>query len=216
MGLGNLLLILALLLFLPAWSLSYREGWLFLVVFFLSVLVITLYFLKKDPELIKNRLRAGPVAEKEGSQKIIQSLAGILFVLVFVVSGTDHRLGWSAVPFSVVIAGDLLVILGLYIVFLVFRENRFSSGIIEVGKGQRLVSTGPYAVVRHPMYAGASIMLLGIPPALGSWWAFVFVFLLMAVIVWRLLDEEKFLSEHLQGYAEYRGNTRYRLIPFIW
>jgi protein-S-isoprenylcysteine O-methyltransferase Ste14 len=216
LGFGNLLFILVLLLFLPAWSLDYWEAWVFLFVFFSSVLVITLYFLKKDPGLIENRLRAGPAAEKEKSQKMIQWLAGIFFVLVFIVSGTDHRLGWSEVPPSLVIAGDILVILGLYIVFLVFRENRYTSGVIEVGKDQELISTGPYAIVRHPMYAGAFVMLLGVPISLGSWWAFFFIFLLFAAIAGRLLHEEKFLSIHLPGYAEYCGKTRYRLIPFIW
>jgi len=215
-GLGQLLVILAFLLFLPAWSLGYWEGWLFLLVFFLSVLVITLYFLKKDSRLIENRLRAGPAAEKEKRQKMIQSLAGFFFVLVFIVSGTDHRLCWSEVPLYLVITGNILVILGFYIVFLVFRENSYTSGVIEVDKDQKVISTGAYSVVRHPMYAGAFIMLLGIPFALGSWWAFVFVFLLIAVIVWRLLDEENFLSKNLPGYPEYCENTRYRLIPFLW
>jgi protein-S-isoprenylcysteine O-methyltransferase Ste14 len=216
LGLGNLLLILVLLLFLPAWSLDYREAWVFVLVFFSSVLVITLWFLEKDPKLIENRLRAGPAAEKEKSQKIIQSLAGIFFVLVFIVAGTDHRLGWSSVPPILVIAGNVLVILGLYIVFLVFRENSFTSGTIDVGRDQQVISTGPYAVVRHPMYAGAFVMLLGVPLALGSWWAYIFVFLLFAAIVGRLLHEEKFLSIHLTGYREYCGKTRYRLIPFTW
>ncbi|HMA05985.1 MAG TPA: isoprenylcysteine carboxylmethyltransferase family protein [Methanomicrobiales archaeon] len=216
LGLVNLLLILLLLLFVPAWSLTYWEGWLFILVFFLPVLLITVYFLEKDPGLIESRLQAGPIAEKERSQKIIQSFAGIFFVLVFIVAGTDHRLGWSEVPLSLVIAGDILVVLGLSIVFLVFRENSFTSGTIEVGKDQEVISTGPYAVVRHPMYAGASLMLLGIPPALGSWWAFPFVFLLIAVIAGRLLDEEKFLSKNLAGYAEYSRKVRYRLIPFVW
>lgn len=216
LGLGNLLLILLLLLFVPAWSFSYREGWLFILVFFSSVFVITAWFLKKDPKLIENRLKAGPVAEKERSQKIIQSLAGIFFVLVFVIAGTDHRLGWSEVPFSLVIAGDILVVLGLYVVFLVFRENSYTSGTIEVGKDQQVISTGPYAVVRHPMYAGAFVMLLGVPPALGSWWAYPFVFLIYAAIVGRLLHEEMFLSEHLPGYADYMRKTRYRLVPRIW
>jgi protein-S-isoprenylcysteine O-methyltransferase Ste14 len=115
-----------------------------------------------------------------------------------------------------VIAGNLLVILGLYIVFLVFRENSYTSGVIAVGKDQQVISTGPYAVVRHPMYAGAFVMLLGVPPALGSWWAFPFVFLIFAAIVVRLLQEEKFLSGNLPGYTEYCQETRYRLIPHIW
>jgi protein-S-isoprenylcysteine O-methyltransferase Ste14 len=185
-------------------------------VFFLSVLVITLWFLEKDPRLIENRLKAGPAAEKERSQQIIQSLAALFFVLVFVIAGTDHRLGWSAVPFSLVIAGDLLVVLGLSIVFLVFRENSYASGTIRIGDGQQLVATGPYAVVRHPMYAGAFVMLFGVPPALGSWWAYIPVFLIFGAIIGRLLQEEQFLLVHLPGYREYCGKTRYRLVPFIW
>jgi protein-S-isoprenylcysteine O-methyltransferase Ste14 len=185
-------------------------------VFFSSVLVITLWFLKEDPTLIESRLRAGPVAEKERSQRIIQSIAGLLFVLIFVVSGTDHRLGWSEVPFSLVIAGDILVILGLSIVFLVFRENIYTSGTIGVAKDQTVISTGPYAIVRHPMYAGAFVMIFGIPLALGSWWALIFVLLLDASIIWRLLEEEKFLSVHLPGYREYCAKIKHRLIPFIW
>jgi protein-S-isoprenylcysteine O-methyltransferase Ste14 len=216
LGLGNLLLILVVLLFVPAWSLAYWEGWLFLLVFISSVLVITLSFLKKDPRLIESRLRAGPAAETERSQRIIQSLAGLFFVLVFVVAGTDHRLGWSEVPPALVIAGNILVVLGLYIVFLVFRENSYTSGVIEVGRDQQVISTGPYEVVRHPMYAGAFVMLLGVPPALGSWWAFPFVFLIFGAIIARLLQEEKFLLVHLPGYREYCGKTRYRLIPFVW
>jgi protein-S-isoprenylcysteine O-methyltransferase Ste14 len=216
LGFFSLFLILALLLFVPAWSLAYPEGWAFLLSFLLPVLAITVYFLKKDPKLIESRVRAGPVAEKERRQRIIQSLASACFALIFIVAGTDHRLGWSEVPLLPVIAGDLLVILGLCVVFLVFRENSYSSAIIEVGRDQAVISTGPYAVVRHPMYTGAFVMLLGVPPALGSWWAFPFVFLLMAVIVWRLLDEERFLGEHLPGYREYCGKTRYRLVPFIW
>jgi protein-S-isoprenylcysteine O-methyltransferase Ste14 len=115
-----------------------------------------------------------------------------------------------------VFLGDVLVALGLYIVFHVFRENTFTSATIEVKDEQQVISTGPYAVIRHPMYSGAFIMLLGIPLALGSWWAFIFVFLLFAAIIWRLLEEEKFLSKNLPGYTGYRQKVRYRLIPFIW
>jgi protein-S-isoprenylcysteine O-methyltransferase Ste14 len=215
-GLGQLIVALAVLLFLPAMSLDYWEGWVFLIVFPVSVLVITLYFLKRDPGLIESRIRAGPGAEKEKSQRMIQAIASIFFILTFIVPGLDHHFGWSMVPLPLVIAGDILVVLGLGIIFLVFRENRFTSGVIEVGRDQTVISTGPYAVVRHPMYAGAFIMLFGIPPALGSWWAFMFVILLFAAIVWRLIDEEKFLSKNLPGYHEYCGKVRYRLVPFVW
>jgi protein-S-isoprenylcysteine O-methyltransferase Ste14 len=216
LGLLNLVVILAILLFLPSWSFRYWQAWLFLLVFTLSVFLITLYFLRKDPNLIQSRLKAGPVAEQEKSQKIIQALAGIFFILPFIISSIDHRLGWSRVPIWMVLLGDVLVALGLYIVFLVFRENTFTSATIEVKDEQKVISSGPYAVIRHPMYFGAFIMLFGIPLALGSWWAFIFVFLLIAAIVWRLLEEEKFLSKNLPGYTSYRQKVRYRLIPFVW
>jgi protein-S-isoprenylcysteine O-methyltransferase Ste14 len=216
LGLIQLLIMLAIFLFLPGWSLNYWQAWVFLAVFSISVSLITLYFLKKDPSLIQSRLKVGPVAERERSRKIIQTLAGIFFTLPFITSSIDHRLGWSRVPTILVLLGNILVALGLYIVFLVFRENTFTSATIEVKDEQKVISTGPYAVIRHPMYSGAFIMLLGIPLALGSWWALIFVFLLLAAIVWRLLEEEKFLSKNLPGYTSYRQKVRYRLIPFIW
>ncbi len=215
-GLAQLILILAVLLFLPTWSFHYWQAWIFLLVFAVSVLLITLYFLQKDPRLIESRLKAGPAAEQEKSQKVIQTLASLFFILPFIIASLDHRFGWSHVPTYLVLLGDVLVALGLYIVFLVFRENSFTSATIEVQEEQRVISTGPYAVIRHPMYSGAFIMLLGVPLALGSWWALIFVFLLFAAIVWRLLEEEKFLAKNLLGYTNYRQKVRYRLIPFIW
>lgn len=216
LGLAQLVVLIAIFLFLPGWSFNYWQAWVFLLVFAVSVFLITLYFLKKDPNLIQSRLKAGPAAEQQKSQKIIQALAGIFFILPFITASIDHRLGWSKVPTWIVLFGDILVALGLYIVFLVFRENTFTSATIEVKDEQKVISTGPYALIRHPMYSGAFLMLLGIPLALGSWWAFIFVFLLFAAIVWRLLEEEKFLSKNLPGYADYRQKVRYRLLPFIW
>jgi protein-S-isoprenylcysteine O-methyltransferase Ste14 len=205
LGLVQLVVLLAVFLFLPGWTFNYWQGWVFLVIFTVSVVLITLYFLKKDPSLIQSRVKAGPAAEQQKSQKIIQALTGI-----------DHRLRLSDVPTWLILLGDILVALGLYFVFLVFRENTFTSATIEVKDEQRVISTGPYALIRHPMYCGAFIMLLGVPLALGSWWAFIFVFLLFVAIVWRLLEEEKFLSKNLPGYTSYREKVRYRLIPFIW
>jgi protein-S-isoprenylcysteine O-methyltransferase Ste14 len=216
LGLAQLVVLIAILLFLPGWSFNYWQAWVFLAVFAISVCLITLYFLWKDPNLIQSRLKVGPFAEQQKSQKIIQALASISFMLPFITSSIDHRLGWSNVPVWVVLLGDLLVALGLFIVFLVFRENTFTSAIIEVKDEQKVTSTGPYALIRHPMYSGAFIMLSGIPLALGSWWALVFVFLLFAAIVWRLLEEEKFLAKNLPGYTNYRQKVRYRLIPYIW
>ncbi|HEY2581619.1 MAG TPA: isoprenylcysteine carboxylmethyltransferase family protein, partial [Mucilaginibacter sp.] len=137
-----------------------------------------------------------------------------LAIIVF--PALDHRLSWSSVPLFVVAIGDILIITGFYIVFLVFKENTFTSAIIEVSEEQTIISTGPYAIVRHPMYIGALILLLGIPIALGSWWGLFAIVPISAVIVWRLIDEEKFLLENLPGYQQYQQKVRYRLLPFIW
>src|ERR1051325_6534967 len=160
-GLAQLVLILAVLLFLPAWTLNYWQAWVFLLVFGGSVFLITLYFLRKDPNLIQSRLKAGPAAEQQKSKKVIQALASLFFILPFITSSLDHRFGWSKIPAWIVLLGDLLVALGLYIVFLVFRENTFTSATIEVKEEQKVRLTGPYALIRHPMYSGAFIMLLG-------------------------------------------------------
>jgi len=216
LGLAQLVIVLGVLLFLPGWTFNYWQAWVFLGAFGISVFLITLYFLRKDPNLIQSRLKVGPAAEQQKSQKIIQGLASVFFILPFITASVDHRLRLSRVPMGLVILGDILVVLGLYTVFLVFRENTFTSATIEVQQEQRVISSGPYAVIRHPMYSGAFVMLLGIPLALGSWWAFVFVFLLFAAIVWRLLEEEKFLSRNLPGYESYRQKVHYRLIPFVW
>ena len=151
-----------------------------------------------------------------GLAQLVLILVILLFLLPFITARLDHRFSWSKIPKGIVFLADIFVVLGLYIVFLVFRENTFTSATIEVKDEQKVISTGPYGLIRHPMYAGAFIMLLGIPLALGSWWAFIFVFLLFAAIVWRLLAEERFLSRNLPGYREYRQKVRYRLIPYIW
>lgn len=203
-------------LFLPAWTLDYREAWVFLAVFFTPVLAITLYLITRDPKLLERRINAGPGAEKERSQKIIQFLATIAFIMIFVLSAFDHRFKWSRVPMFLVAAGDICVALGLLIVFFVFKENSFASATIEVGNEQTVVSTGPYALVRHPMYFGAFVMLLGTPLALGSWWGLLTVIPIIVVIIWRLLDEELFLEKNLPGYLAYRDMVKYRLLPFIW
>jgi protein-S-isoprenylcysteine O-methyltransferase Ste14 len=215
-GLTQFLLTLAALLFGSAWSLRYWQAWAFLAVFGASVTAITLYLLQKDPALLERRMRAGPGAEKEKSQKVIQVVANIFFLALIVVPGLDHRFGWSHVSVPVVLAGDGLVLIGLLTVFLVFRENSYTSGIIEVAADQRVVSTGPYRIVRHPMYAGALVLIFGMPLALGSTWGLVWCLPLVAAIVVRLIDEERYLVRHLAGYAEYRERTRYRLIPGLY
>jgi protein-S-isoprenylcysteine O-methyltransferase Ste14 len=216
LGLAKLVAILVLCLFLPAWSFDFWEAWTYVGVFGASVAAITWYLQKQDPELLRRRLAAGPAAETERRQKVIQAIASIAFAGIFLVAGLDHRVGWSNVSASLVLAGDVLVLLGLGIVFLVFRENSYSSATIETTDNQPVISTGPYAVVRHPMYAGASLFLIGTALALGSYWALPSVAVLAFVILLRLLDEERFLSGRLPGYGEYLSKIKYRLIPFIW
>jgi protein-S-isoprenylcysteine O-methyltransferase Ste14 len=215
-GFLQLFIMLLLLLFLPAWTFHYWQAWVFLAVFFIPALVITIYLGKNDLSLLQRRVDAGPREEKRRSQKIIQAIAQLAFFCIIVIPAVDHRLGWSVVPVYAVGIGDVLVLSGFYIVFLVFKENTFTSAIIEVAKDQTVISTGLYGIVRHPMYMGALVLLFGIPPALGSWWGPLFVIPMIAVLAWRLLDEEKFLAADLKGYSEYQLKVKYRLLPFIW
>lgn len=215
-GLAQLVVIMALALFLPAGTVDYWQAWVFLAVFFVSVFWITVYLMRNDPALLERRVKAGPGAEKEKGQKLIQALASVAFIAVLVVPALDRRFGWTRIPIWGIAVGNVLVALGLLFVFLVFKENTFTSATIEVGAEQKVISTGPYAVVRHPMYAGALVMLVGMPLALGSVWGLLAVLVIAAVIVWRLLDEEEFLAKNLPGYAEYRRTVRYRLVPFVW
>jgi protein-S-isoprenylcysteine O-methyltransferase Ste14 len=215
-GLFFLVLVLALALFIPAGTINYWQAWVFLVVWTVSVLAITLYLMKRDPGLLERRVATGPVAEQQLSQQIIQALSSLAFIVMFVLPALDHRFAWSSVPLIVVVVGDILVAFGLYSVFLVFKENTYTSAIIAVGAEQKIITTGPYAVVRHPMYAGAFIMLFGVPLSLGSWWGLLPVLPMIVVIVVRLLEEEKFLVKNLAGYEEYCNKVKYRIIPFIW
>jgi len=215
-GLIALAIVMWLALFLPSWTLSYWQGWLYWAVFTASISVISVYFLKKDLTLIANRLKAGPMAEKEKSQQVTQAFLAVFFILLLLFPPLDFHFHWSNVPWLVVLVADVFVVLGLAVVFLVFRENSFTSAVIEVNTGQNVISTGPYRVVRHPMYAGALLMLFFTPLALGSFLGLLFFFPLILVIVFRIVEEEKFLTKNLSGYREYTKKTHYRLIPFIW
>jgi protein-S-isoprenylcysteine O-methyltransferase Ste14 len=215
-GGAQLFVAMALVLFLPAWTILWWQAWVFLGVFFVSVAAITVYFLKRDPKLIERRLKAGPGAETDPAQKIIQGITSIAFLAVLLVPGFDHRLGWSVVPWPLTLVGDVIVAAGFYLIFLVFRENSYTSGVIETADNQTVIDTGPYAVVRHPMYAGAVLMFLGVPLALGSYWSLVPVAVMFGGIVVRLLAEERYLIAHLPGYGRYRTKTRFRLLPGIW
>jgi len=215
-GLFALAVVMWLALFLPSWTLSYWQGWLYWAVFTASISVISAYFLKKDLTLIANRLKAGPMAEKEKSQQVTQTFLAVFFILLLLFPPLDFHFHWSNVPWLLILVADFFVVLGLAVVFLVFRENSFTSAVIEVNTGQNVISTGPYRVVRHPMYAGALLMLFFTPLALGSFWGLLFFLPMLLVIVFRIVEEEKFLTKNLSGYREYTKKTHYRLIPFIW
>jgi protein-S-isoprenylcysteine O-methyltransferase Ste14 len=215
-GLAILLLVMASLLFVPAGTLDYWQAWTFLATYFAASLAISLYLIRKDPALLARRMSGGPFAEKEPVQKLIMSGTSLGFIGLLVLSAIDHRLGWSDMSASLAIAGDVILVLGWLGIYVVFRENSFASATIESAADQRVISTGPYAWVRHPMYAAALVMLLGIPLALGSYWGVIIVVALVPLLIWRLTDEERFLAQNLPGYREYQGRVRYRLLPLIW
>jgi protein-S-isoprenylcysteine O-methyltransferase Ste14 len=216
LGFAGLLASLALLLFAPAGTPDFWEAWVYLLIFAASTGLITLYLWRNDPKLLERRVNAGPGAEKEQTQKRIQLLASLAFIGLFLVSSLDHRFSWSEVPLWGVFVGEFLVVLGFLLVFLVFKENAFTAATIEVAPEQAVVSTGPYAIVRHPMYAGALVMLFGTPLALGSWWGLLMFVAMAGIIVLRLLDEERFLAKHLPGYEQYRRTVQFRLVPYLF
>ena len=216
LSLALLAAVMGLLLFVPAGTAHYWQGWVYLALFVGASALTTLYLLKRDRALLERRMRGGPTAEKRPMQRFIMICTSIGFVALLVVPGLDRRFGWSEVPLALVIVGDALVAIGFSLIFIVYRENTFTSATIEVAENQRVVSTGPYAIVRHPMYASASLYLLGTPLALGSYWGVVPIAAMLPFLIWRLFDEEAFLVKNLPGYAEYRTRVRHRLIPFIW
>jgi protein-S-isoprenylcysteine O-methyltransferase Ste14 len=215
-GLAVLLLVMASLVFAAAGTLRYWQAWTFLAVYFAASLAITLDLIRNDPALLARRMSGGPLAEKEPAQKLIMSATSLGFIGLLVLPAIDHRLGWSDLPGWAAIAGDVIMLLGWLGIFFVFRENSFASAVIESAADQRVISSGPYAWVRHPMYAAALVMLLGMPLALGSAWGVLLVLALVPLLIWRLMDEERFLVNHLAGYREYQAKVRYRLLPLIW
>ena len=216
LALAALAVVIGLLLFVPAGSLHYWQAWTYLAIFMAASVLTTLDLMKRDPALLERRMSGGPFAEKEPTQRLIMLCASIGFAALLIVPALDHRFGWSVVPLGGVLAGDAFVAIGFYLISLVFRENTFAAATIKVGEGQEVISTGPYAIVRHPMYASASLYLLGTPLALGSFWGIVPMVAMMPVLMWRLIDEERFLANNLAGYTDYQRRVRYRLVPFVW
>jgi protein-S-isoprenylcysteine O-methyltransferase Ste14 len=210
------LVIVSLLIFVSAWSLAFWEAWVFLVVFFIPQLLMIIYFSRTDPDLLERRLKGRLFAENRTRQKIIMSLISLFFVFTVFVSGLDHRLNWSHVPTFLVVAADVAVVLGFIIQFDTFKQNSFASAVVEIAAKQEVISTGSYAVVRHPMYAGALVVDFFLPIALGSWWGVLFVLVILVLIILRLFDEEKLLVLSLPGYEAYCQRVKYRLIPNFW
>lgn len=210
------LAVLVLLLFLPAGTLNYWQAWVFIATSMVATLVPSVYLARTNPAALERRMRAGPRAEARPLQKIVIIGAFLAFLGMLVLSAYDHRMGWSQLPAWLCLAGDVLVALGLGIAMLVVIQNGYAAANVTVEAGQHVVSTGVYTFVRHPMYVGNIVMMLGIPLALGSYWGLLFVVPGMAVLVFRIRDEEKLLVQELAGYREYAQQVRYRLLPYVW
>jgi protein-S-isoprenylcysteine O-methyltransferase Ste14 len=202
-------------LFLVAGTIDYWQAWVYLGANAVSGIPLMLLFLK-DPLLLENRTKAGPTKEKRLVQKIIVSLTSIPAVATFIVPGLDHRFGWSSMPWWLPLFGDLLILVGMWMVYRVFKENPYGSATVEVASGQKVISTGPYAVVRNPMYASGAVYLFGLSVALGSYWGLIASLLTVLGLVWRFFDEEGFLAQNLPGYKEYCAKVRWHLIPWIF
>lgn len=207
------LLLVGALLFLPAGTLGYTNGWLFIGLLFAPMLFLGIVLLVKSPELLRKRLDA---REKENTQKGVVALSALLFIAGFVVAGLDFRFGWTDVPLWCVVTASVVLLLSYGLYAEVMRENSYLSRTIEVQNGQKVVDTGLYSIVRHPMYAVTVWLFLSIPVVLGSWWALVCFLPYVAVIAVRIVNEEKVLEAGLQGYSEYKKRVKYRIIPLVW
>jgi protein-S-isoprenylcysteine O-methyltransferase Ste14 len=215
-GLVFLAILMSLLLLLSAGTVQYWQAWVYLTIYFVASLLISLYLMKNDPALLQRRMSGGPTAEKTKSQQISMLFASAGFIGSLIVPALDHRFVWSKMPLYAVIIGDILTVVSFYIMFLVFRENTFASATIEIAKDQKVISTGLYAFVRHPMYAGGSLLFIGTPLALGSYWGLLAFLVVLPALIWRLLDEEKYLAKNLPGYTDYCAKVRWRLIPRVF
>ena len=204
---------LAALFFGTAGTLYYWEAWVYLVVLFLPTGLILVYLARNDPALLERRLRK---RESRARQQVALTVAMLVILLAFVLPGLDRRFGWSNVSPVVVLLADVVFLMGYGQFFLVLRENSFASRVVEVEAGQKVVTTGPYRVVRHPMYVAIIVVYLASPLALGSIWAVLPALLLPIVLVERIRDEERLLTDSLPGYKEYQSTTKYRIIPGLW
>ena len=213
--LGISFVLIALALFLTAGTVDYWRAWVYLGTGAVTCLPLVLYIVK-DPILLENRTKGGPTAEQRRTQKIIVLCSGLSGIAAFIIPGLDHRFGWSSVPSWLSVVGDILIIVSMWMVVRVFKANSFGSAVVEVVQGQEVITTGPYAIVRNPMYSSAVVYFIGMPLALGSYWALFASVLTIFGLVWRLFDEEKFLAQTLPGYTYYCAKVRWHLVPGIF
>jgi protein-S-isoprenylcysteine O-methyltransferase Ste14 len=210
------LALIGLALFWPAGTFDYWQAWVFLGIFVVLSVIYTVYVGVKNPEVLRRRMNAGPTHESRPVQKVVSSGVVLTFFALLVVSGFDHRFGWSNVPTTVALVGNVLATVGLLITMVVVVQNSYAAANITVEADQTVVSTGLYGLVRHPMYFGGLVMLIGMPFALGSYWAVVIVLVDLVLLAARILDEEKALTEELTGYREYTQKVHSRLVPHVW
>ena len=206
-------LILGLVFFLSAWTIKYWQGWAYILTIAIPMVIFGVYMFKHDPKLLERRLRT---KEKRKEQRLIIKLGILPFLLTFVLPGFDVRFGWSKVPVLTSILGLALVLFGYLLTLYVFKTNSFAARVVDVEKEQKVISTGPYARVRHPMYFALIFFYGATPLALGSYWALILAFLIFPILVFRIKDEEKELLENLAGYREYTQKVKYRFIPGVW
>ena len=207
------LILMGLVLFLPAGTWNYFNAWLFLGLLFIPMLILGIVLFFKAPELLEKRLQS---KEKESTQKGVVAASGLMFIGSFVMAGLDFRFGWTNVPVWVVAAAAIVLLASYGMYGEVMRENAYLSRTVEVQENQKVIDTGLYGVIRHPMYTATIFLFLAIPLVLGSWIAFAVMLLYPAALIARIGNEEKVLEEGLQGYTEYKKKVKYRLIPFVW
>jgi len=212
-------LIVRVAVLLPfAWTVHYWQAWAFVAVLLVSDGATALYLYRRDPALLDRRLGRGVQArtEETAAQQKVQSVVQLLALVTLALAATDHRKGWSSLSAPVCVVGLALMAVALYMVFLVFKTNTYAAATVQVDQNQQVISSGPYALVRHPMYSSLTLQLIATPLALGSLWALLPGVVLIAVLGVRALDEEKFLATNLVGYTEYMSRVRHRLVPLVW
>lgn len=207
------ILIISALLFIPAGSVKFWNAWLFMGVLFIPMLFVIVYLIIRDPELLFKRMNTN---EKEKTQKKVVLLTSIIFVSAFIISGLDYRFHWSAIPFPIVILSALIVLTGYILFFMVMRQNSYASRVVEIQEKQKVIDTGLYGIVRHPMYSAAILMFMFMPLVLGSFFALIPLVIFPFQMSTRMKNEEQLLEKGLDGYIEYKKRIKYKIIPFVW